>query len=216
MAISALVSASRTLGSLYMLGITAFVAPVITVEDLSWIKLLLVWCLLLIAFTWVPTFFDLDWWLNCFHLDLFGGISVLWCLSRFTWVACSSLDICLICLAVNLEDSSFLASCLTLLAGNFSRSILESLIVLETKFLIPQKKPKYSCTALYHSSTEQSPCLKVVIRSNLALTSFVCGLQNSLHFVQMTSKHKSSGVKHQDIYWSLLKSPDQATIFLHF
>ena len=28
----------------------------------------------------------------------------------------------------------------------------------------------WACTALYHSSTEQLPCLKLVSRTNLALT----------------------------------------------
>ena len=54
-------------------------------------------------------------------------------------MACGSLDTCLICLAVDLEDSSFLASCLTLLAGSFCRSILESSIVLETNSLSLRK-----------------------------------------------------------------------------
>ena len=58
-------------------------------------------------------------------------------------MACGSLDICFMCLAVDLEDSSFLASCLTLLAGNFPRSIVESLIVLGTNSSSLRKKPKY-------------------------------------------------------------------------
>ena len=78
-------------------------------------------------------FLDLNLlFLNCFLLALFGGISVLWCLNKFTWVACGSLDIFLMCPAVDLDDSNLLASCLTLLDGNVSRSMLESLIVLDT------------------------------------------------------------------------------------
>ena len=73
-----------------------------------------------------------------------------------------------------------------------------------------------ACTALYHLSTEQSPCLKLVSKLNLALISFVCGLQNSSNFCQMTSKHVFSGDKSQDMNWSIPKSPDQATTFLHF
>ena len=73
-----------------------------------------------------------------------------------------------------------------------------------------------TCTALYHSSTKQSPCLKLVSKSNLALISFVYGLQNSSIFCQMTSKHVSSGDKSQDMNWSIPRSPDQATTFLHF
>ena len=52
-------------------------------------------------------FLDLNLlFLNSFLLALFGGISVLWCLSSFTWVACGSLDIFLMYLAVDLDDSS--------------------------------------------------------------------------------------------------------------
>ena len=61
-----------------------------------------------------------------------------------------------------------------------------------------------------------SPCLKHVNRSNLALSSFVWGLQNFSNLFQIISKHKSSGGKYQDTYWSIPKSPDQATSFLHF
>ena len=120
-------------------------------------------------------------------MDLFGGISVLWCLNKFTWVACGSLDTSLICHAVDLEDSNFLASCLTLLAGIISRRILESLIVLETNFSCLRKNQNMSlckifavsggyfprliwvCTALYHSSTLFSPCLKLVNNQILLL-----------------------------------------------
>ena len=63
---------------------------------------------------------------------LLGGSSVCWCPSKFTCVACSSFDTCLMYFAVNLDDSSFFANCLTLLAGNLSRSMLKSFIVLET------------------------------------------------------------------------------------
>ena len=183
-----------------------------------------------------PMFLDLNLlFLNCFHLALFGGISVFWCLNRFTWVACGTLDIFLMCLVVDLEDSNFLASCLTLLAGNFSRSILESLIVSETNYSSIRKTKTclcvvlaiscgcgyfarliWACTVLYHSSTLISPCLKFVKWSNHALTSFVWDLQNSSNLFQITSKHKCFWGKHQDTYWSIPKSPVQATTFLHF
>ena len=42
-----------------------------------------------------------------------------------------------------------------------------------------------ACTALYHSSTDQFPCLKLVSRSNLALISFDCGLQKSSYFAHI-------------------------------
>ena len=138
------------------------------------------------------------------------------------------------CLAVDLEDSNFFVNCLTLLAGNFSRSILESFIVLDTNSSSLRKNQNMSLyrilavswgypakliwywTALYHSSTEQYPYLKLVNRSNLALISFVWGLHNSSNFFQITSKHTSSVGWSHDTYWSIPKSPDHATTFLHF
>ena len=90
-------------------------------------------------------FLDLNLlFLNCLLLALFGGISVLWCLNKFTWVACGSLDIFLMCLAVDLDDSNFLVSCLTLLAGNFSRSMLESIMVFETNSYSMRKNQNMS------------------------------------------------------------------------
>ena len=172
--------------------------------------------------------------LNCFLWALFGGNSFLWCLNKFTWVAGRSLDIFLICLALDLDDFRFLASSLTLLAGSFSRSMLESLIVLETISSSLRKNQNISLcsilaisggyfarlicawTVLYHSSTLISPCLKLVRRSNLALTSLVWGLQNSSNLFQIISKHNSFWGKHHDTYWSKPKSPDQATTYLHF
>ena len=76
--------------------------------------------------------FDLDLWECCFHLALFGGRSVLWCLIRLTCSTWGSLATALMCLVVDFEDSIFLASCLTLLDGNLSKSMLESLMVLQT------------------------------------------------------------------------------------
>ena len=92
---------------------------------------------------------------------------------------------CMMCLAVILELSIFFGSCLTLLAGNLSRSMLLSLIVLETNsssFKKNQKmflwrilavswgnlaKATWVCTALYHSSTDLFPCQKLVSKSIL-------------------------------------------------
>ena len=73
-----------------------------------------------------------------------------------------------------------------------------------------------ACTALYHSSIEWLPCLKLVSRANLALISLVCGLQKSSNLAHMTSKLRSSGSQHHDIYWSIPKSPLHAMTFLHF
>ena len=138
------------------------------------------------------------------------------------------------CLAVDFEDSLFLASCLTLLAGYLSKSMLESLMILETNpssFKKNQKIPlckilavshgflardNWACTALYLSSTEWLPSMKLVSMANLALSLLVCGLQKSSNLANMTSKLRSSGSKHHDRYWSIPKSPLHAMTFLHF
>ena len=122
------------------------------------------------------------------------------------------------CLVVDFEDSIFLASCLPLLAGNFSRSILELFMVLETNFSSLRKHQNISLckilaasggylsrvtwagTALYYSSTDLLPCLKLVSRSNLALISLVCGLQKSSYLATITSKLKYSVGKYHGTY----------------
>ena len=168
-----------------------------------------------------------------FFLYLPAGNSVCWCLRRFICTACGSPATYLIWHAVALEFSRFLASCLTLLAGNFSRSTLPSLMVLETNSSSLRKNQKMSlcrifavsggyfarlnwaCTALYHSFTLLLPCLKLVSRSNLACTSLYWGLQNSSNLLQIVSSITWSVGKPQDTYWSMSKSPDQAMTFLH-
>ena len=170
-----------------------------------------------------------------FLLGLLGGRSVLWCLIRLTCATWGTLAIALMCLAVDFEDSIFLACCLTLLLRNLSKSMLGSLMVLETnsssfkeknpenicakylQFLVAtwQGTPRL-CTALYHSSTEWLPCLKLVSRSNLALTALVYGLQKSSKFAHMTSKLRSSGGKDHDTYWSTQKSLLCVMTFLYF
>ena len=72
------------------------------------------------------------------------------------------------------------------------------------------------CTALHHSPTHLSPCLRLVSKSNLALTSLDWGLQNSSNFSHITSRTSSLFVKFWDTYWSIPKSPLQAITFLHF
>ena len=161
-------------------------------------------------FTWVP--------LLCFRL-----VRMLFPLGLAWWEVCplmphginlgylGSLTTALMCLVVDIEDSIFLANCLTLLAGNLSRSMFESLMVLETNSSSFRKnhnislckilavsdgcfaRTNWAWTALYHSLTYLFPCLKLVSRSNLALNSFVCCLHKSSYFDQITSKLKSSG-----------------------
>ena len=118
----------------------------------------------------------------------------------------------------------FYASCLTLLAGNFSRSLLLSFMVLDTNFSSFKKNQNISLckiltvsggyltrdtcayTTLCHSSTDQFPCMKLVSRSHLALTSFDCGLQN-LHTWTILYPSKdipwTSTRKHVDPYQNL-------------
>ena len=82
---------------------------------------------------WYLRLFDLGLNFLCFLWYLLGSSSsVHWFLSKFTCVACGSFGTCLMYFAVDLDDSSFFDNCLTLLAGNLSRSMLESFIVLET------------------------------------------------------------------------------------
>ena len=169
-----------------------------------------------------------------FMLDLLGGISVCWCCRRLTCTACGSLATCFIFFTVVLELSILLASWHNLLVRNLLEPILLSLIVLKTNSLSFRKNQNislwriyavswgylvnaiYVCTALYHSSTLLSPCLKLVNKSNLALTSLDWGLQNSSNFSHRTSRINSSLDKFQEMYWSKPKSPLQATTFLNF
>ena len=158
---------------------------------------------------------------------------VLWCHRRLIWVTWGSPDTCFICLTVAFELSSFLASCHTLRAGNLSKSMLPSLMVLDMKSSSFKKNQKMSlwsnlavsrgylakftctCTALYHSLLLQFPCLKVISKSNLAQTFFDCGLQYSSYFPYMVSKVSSSEDRFHDTYWSIPQSPLQAINFLH-
>ena len=72
----------------------------------------------------------------------------------------------------------------------------------------------WACTALYHSSTDLFPCLKLVSKTNLALTSFACGLQKSSYLDHIVSKLRSSAGKHQETYWSIQKS--HSKLWLYF
>ena len=71
-------------------------------------------------------------------------------------------------------------------------------------------KATWICTALYHSSTDLFPCWKLLSKSNLALTSFNWGLQNSSNLSQMVSVDKL-----QETYWPMPKSPLHIITFLH-
>ena len=70
-------------------------------------------------------------------------------------------------------------------------------------------------TALNHSSTDLSPCLKLVSKSNWALTSFDCGLQKSSNLVHNVFKISSLSVKPNDTTKPIPSSPDHCMSFLH-
>ena len=103
---------------------------------------------------WLGTWkFLLPWflWFDCLDLreDFFffyipAARSVHWCLSRLICVACGSPATCLIWCVVAFELSIHFASCLTLLAGNMSKSTFPSLMVLEKNSSSCRKNQKMS------------------------------------------------------------------------
>ena len=141
-----------------------------------------------------------------------------WWHIKWIWAAYGSLATCFMCLAVALELFIFFTSCLTLLEGNLLRSILLSLMAFETKSSSFRKKQKIYlckilavscgylakatcvCTALYHTSTFLSPCLKFVSMSELYLTSLDWGLQSSSNFSHIKSRVSSSLVRFHETY----------------
>ena len=133
---------------------------------------------------------------------------------------------CLMCLAVALLDSSFLAIYCTLAAGYCARSVLPSLMVLVINSLSVIIKQKMSLvriaavslgyshdgmcayTALYHSSMLLLPCQKAVNKLNLAQTALDCGLQKSSNLDHMVCDVTSSVRRFHEIYISSPASPD--------
>ena len=85
-----------------------------------WSNFFLVWWHLLLTFISLVT--GWSWLESCFFLCLLGGRSVHWCLIKLIWDAWESLATCLFWCTVAFEAFIFFASCLTLLAWNFSRS----------------------------------------------------------------------------------------------
>ena len=139
--------------------------------------------------------------------------------------------------AVALELSIFLASCLTLLAGNYLK--IHITIIDGLGIEIPhhaQKNPKdvmiqdLCCFWELFSQIDLSLyCIISFIHTSIALpkackqikvdmhNSLVCGLQNSSYFPQNVSRLRSSLDKPQDTYWSMPKSPVLSNhAFLHF
>ena len=171
----------------------------------------------------------LDFLLPFFFL---GGRLVWLCCKTLTWVAPCILEVChLMCLAVALLDSSFLAICCTLPAGYCARSVLPSLTVLAINSLSVMKNQKMSLvriaavswgyshngvcasTALYHLSMLLLPCQKAVNKWNLAQTALDCGLQKSLNLDHMACNVTSSVRRFHELY---ISSPDLLTIGLLF
>ena len=121
---------------------------------------------------------ELAWWKLCVQVVY---QIYLCCLG----VTCHLLNI----LGCGFRAFHLFVSCLALLAGNLYRSMLLSFIVFETNSSSLRKNQKISlcrilavscvylanatwvCTALYHSSTDLSPCKKLVSQPSLALTS---------------------------------------------
>ena len=169
-----------------------------------------------------------------FYLHFPDESSMCWCLIKLICASCGSPAICLMCLAVAFELSILFTSCLTLLAGSFSKSTSPSFMVLDTNSSSCKKNQNISqcrilavsggylarltcaCTALYHLSTLLLPFHKLVGSSKWTLTSFNCGLQNSSNSPQIAVKFRSSTDKHLDTYWPIPRSLLQAITFLHF
>ena len=142
MASLTLILLGRTLESFQVDCVTTFGASVPVIVCTLGIKLLLLhlWFVTVTALVLVVSLFGLPKW--SFFLYLLAGNSVHWCLSKLICAACGSPATCFIWCVVALELSNFLASCCTLLAGNFSRSTLPSLMVLETDSSSLRKKNK--------------------------------------------------------------------------
>ena len=98
--------------------------------------------------------------------------TLYWCHIKWMWVACGSLATFLMCLAVVLELSIFLANCLNLLAGNLFKSMLLSLMVFNTNSSSLRKNQNicslclYSIVPFIHTSITLSKACKQVKSSS--------------------------------------------------
>ena len=114
----------RTGEALCMPGVSTFGTAIGTAMSLRWIEEFLLGGL--------PSL-DLKCCLCLCPFFFLCANSVRWCLRRLIWTACGWLVACLMCWAVALLDSNFLANCRTLLAGYCSRSAQPSFNVFDTK-----------------------------------------------------------------------------------
>ena len=134
-------------------------------------------------------FFDLDMWECCFCLLFFGGRCVLWCLMRLTWAVWRSHATCLMCLAVDFEDSIFLASYLILLVGILFKTLFESLMVLETNSSSFMKNQKTSlCNILadsggYLARDASLNCIVPLINWPIALSEACQQVKSGSNFI---------------------------------
>ena len=97
-----------------------------------------------------------------FHIRLFLLMFACWeicvlCCIRLICATWGSLATCFMCLVVTFELSIFLASCLTLLAGNLPRSILLLFMVLDTNSSSLRKNQKYLCEESWLSLVDTWP-----------------------------------------------------------
>ena len=162
------------------------------------------------------------------------GRLVQLCLNTLSWAVPCVFDVfCLICLAVALLDSSFLAICCTFAAGYCARSVLPSFIVLAINSLSVMKNQKMplvritavsggihimECVPVPQFTTHQCfYCLvkKDVNRSNLVCTAFDCDLQKSSNLDFMVCNVMSAVGRVHEIYISSPASPDCWITFLH-
>ena len=160
-----------------------------------------------------------------------GGRLVQLCCNTLIWAAPCMVEVCcLMCLAVALLYSSFLAICHTFAAA---RSVLPSFIILTINSLCVMKNQKMStvriaavfrgyshngmctCTALYHSSMLLLPCQIVVNKSYHACTAFDCGLQKSSNFDHMVCIVTSVVGRAHEIYISIMHLLTIGSLFLH-
>ena len=177
---------SRTLETFYMFGVTTLwtsISSFVCWLGSTFLKGGLWFLCSLENLFWL---FDLCLWEYRFHLDLHGGRPVLSCLKRFTWATWGSVATDLMCLAVDFDDSIFLASCLTLLAGNFSRSIFTIIDCLRDKLFIFQRKTEYI-------SMQNTCCFCWVLgKRHLSLNCFVPITDRSFSLSKACQQVKSS------------------------
>ena len=200
------------------------------------IKCLLVGWPLMIVFTWIPLvtlWFRLERLLSLLAptcQGLFSLMSHQIDLSHlgvtcnfFNMMCCRLWCLQHLCKLPDFACRKLLQICITIIDGLVNKFFIfekknqnVSLCKILAIFVGYLARDTCACTVLYYSSTELLSCLKLVSWSHLALTSLACGLQKSSYLAQIVCKLRSSVGKHQETYWSFLKSLHHAMIFLYF